>query len=622
MTTPPPLHVAGAAGFSGDRTDAAGPLVEALVAAGGPGVLIFETLAERTLALAQLARQADPEAGYEPLLDELLRPVLGQCLAHGIRIVSNFGAAHPEAAARHILRLAAELGLPAPAVAVVLGDVVDLATGQALLAQAAPAVQTQTVVSANVYQGAQGIAAALRAGAQVVVCGRVADPALVLGPAMAHFGWASDDWDRLARATMAGHLLECGAQVSGGYFADPGLKDVPDLARLGYPLAEIDAEGHCTLSKPAGSGGRLDRHTVLEQLLYEVHDPAAYLTPDVVADLSQAELTELGPDRVRLTGVRGHPCPPTLKVNVCHANGWLAEGEISYAGSGAQARARLAAQVLQQRLADLGRLRADLIGVCSVLADDAGQTLAELLHPIDGGATDVRLRVALAHADRRQAERLCREVTALYTCGPAGGGGVRTSLRSRLGTVSGLLPREDWPQRWAWMDAVSGQLQTAQPVAPVRWEAAPWPQPSGGETLVGPDHLWCAGQALSAPAVVERPGGAWVPLEQLAHARTGDKGNRSNISVIAWHPALWPVLLAQVGAAQVAWQFRHRRPTAVQRHVLPQWQAMNFVLDDALDGGVNDALNLDSHGKALAFGLLAMQVWVPDALLPCLRHRA
>jgi hypothetical protein len=438
-----PLRIGCAAGFSGDRTDAAGPVVDALIASGGPAFLIFETLAERTLALAQLARRHDPDAGYEPLLVDLLQPVLARCLAHGVRIVSNFGAANPAGAARRIHALAQELGLAAPRIAVVEGDDLSGPMHRGLLQDALPGtIDGLQVVSANAYQGAEAIADALLAGADIVVCGRVADPSLAVGPALAHFGWARDDWTRLARATMAGHLLECGTQVTGGYYADPGYKDVPGMARLGYPIAEIDAEGECTITKPAGTGGRIDQHTVKEQLLYEVHDPAAYLTPDVVADITEADVTEVGPDRVRLSGVRGHARPPGLKVNVCHATGWFAEGEISYAGARAEARARLAAQVLRERLAGLGPLRADLIGVASVFADDGGQWLAD--QP-EGDARDVRLRVAMNHAERASAERLAREVTALYTCGPAGGGGVRTALRQRLGTVSCSVPREHVP---------------------------------------------------------------------------------------------------------------------------------------------------------------------------------
>jgi hypothetical protein len=438
------LRVGCAAGFSGDRTDAAAPVVRELARAGGPAVLIFETLAERTLALAQLARREAPDAGYEPLLDDLLRPILTDCAGAGIRIVSNFGAANPHGAARHIHRLARELGLAPLRIAVVEGDDVSGSRHRPALRAALGARADLPIVSANAYLGAEPIAAALVAGAQVVVCGRVADPSLTVGPALAHFGWRADDWDRLARATMAGHLLECGAQVTGGYYADPGYKDIAGLARLGYPIAEIGAGGECTITKPAGTGGRVDEHTVKEQLLYEVHDPAAYLTPDVVADITAARVEQVGPDRVQLTDVRGHPRTATLKANVCHETGWLAEGEISYAGPRAEARARLAADVLAERLAGLGPLRFDLIGVASLFGDDAGRWLGA---QEPGHARDVRLRVALNHADRRAAERLLREVTALYCCGPAGGGGVRTGLRPRLGTVSCLLPREAVPAR-------------------------------------------------------------------------------------------------------------------------------------------------------------------------------
>lgn len=435
------LRVGCAAGFSGDRTDAAAPVVDALARGDAPAVLIFETLAERTLALAQLARRADPRAGYEPLLDEMLRPVLAQCLEAGIRIVGNFGAANCDGAARHVAALARELGLRVPRIAIVEGDDLGDEAKRPLWSGVA---QGLSVVSANAYLGAEAIAAALRDGAEIVVCGRVADPSLTVGPAVAHFGWAADDWDRLARATMAGHLLECGAQVCGGYYADPGVKDVPDLAHIGFPIAEIEADGHCTIGKPPGTGGRIDTHTVREQLLYEVHDPCAYLTPDVTADIGEAEVEQVGEDRVRLSGVRGHPRPATLKVNVCHETGWLAEGEISYAGIGAERRARLAAAILQERLQQVGRLRVDLIGVASVFGDDDGRWLAGRAV---GDARDVRLRVALDHRERAQAERLVREVTALYTCGPAGGGGVRTSLRSRLGIVSCMVPREAVPAR-------------------------------------------------------------------------------------------------------------------------------------------------------------------------------
>lgn len=447
----PPLLIGCAAGFSGDRVDAAAAVVDTLIQRGGPAFLIFETLAERTLALAQLRRRADPDAGFEPLLDDMLRPVLARCLQHNIRIVSNFGAANPLAAARLIRKMAGELGLPAPRIAVVGGD--DLSGvphRQLLREQLGAAIDGIQMVSANAYIGAEAIAAALDAGAQIVVAGRVADPSLTVGPAMSHFGWRADDWDLLARATMAGHLLECGAQVCGGYFADPAYKDVPDLHAVGYPIAEISSDGHCVIGKAAHTGGLVSLASVKEQLLYEVHDPAAYLTPDVVADISGAQLKQLAPDRVALTGVCGHARPASLKVNVCHEGGWLAEGEISYAGPRAETRARLAADVLRKRLPAL-HLRVDLIGTLSIMGDDAGRLLSAT--PV-GDARDVRLRVAATHAERAQAERLAREVMALYTCGPAGGGGVRTALTPRLNTLSCLVPREAVPVHFEMLDVL------------------------------------------------------------------------------------------------------------------------------------------------------------------------
>jgi hypothetical protein len=440
------LAIGAGAGFSGDRTDAAGPVVATLVARGGPAALIFETLAERTLALAQIARRQDPGAGYEPQLERFVAPVLETCVAHRIPIVGNFGAANPRAAAARLRALGREQGLRRLRVGIVEGDDLSDARGRALLREYLSAADAaRELVSANVYEGAKAIADALRAGADVVVTGRVADPSLAVGPAMAHYGWNETDWDALGRATMAGHLLECGAQVTGGYFADPGFKDVPELHAVGFPIAELAADGEFVVTKAERTGGVVDARTVKEQLLYEVHDPAAYLTPDVVADVSEAEVHALGRDRVAVVGVRGHPRPATLKVNVCFDGGWLGEAEISYAGPNAEARARLAADVVRRRLGDALRPRFDLIGVLSVFADDAGRALAAA--PA-GNARDVRLRVAAAHADRAQIERMLAEVTALYTCGPAGGGGVRTSVRSRLSTVSCLVPRERVPARF------------------------------------------------------------------------------------------------------------------------------------------------------------------------------
>ncbi len=440
------LAVGCGAGFSGDRVDAAIPVVRTLIEKGLPSALIFENLAERTLAAQQLLRRANPDLGYEPLLEFEIEPILADCLRHGITIIGNFGAANPEGAAKLIQRIAQRQGLAAPRIAIVKGDDLSTPSGREIVRRHVHGEFDDTrFVCANVYQGAFEIADAIRAGAQIVVTGRVSDPSLTLGPAIAHFGWKRDDWNRLAGGTMAGHLLECGAQVSGGYFCDPGKKDVKDLHEIGFPIAEIDADGNCVVTKASHTGGVVNARTVKEQLLYEVHDPAAYLTPDVVADVSQAKVEEIGPDRVRLSGVIGHPRPATLKANVFFDGGWFGEGEMSYAGPNAEARARLALDIMQKRMGSDMKLRFDLIGICSIFGDDAGNMLRQT--PV-GQATDVRMRVAGQHQDLAIVEKLLRELTALWTCGPAGGGGARVAKRQRLSTTSCLIAREEVPAQF------------------------------------------------------------------------------------------------------------------------------------------------------------------------------
>ncbi|WP_417273526.1 acyclic terpene utilization AtuA family protein [Celeribacter halophilus] len=437
------------AGFGGDRLDAAIPVVQSLIASGGPSCLMFETLAERTLALAQLARAAGG-VGYDQHLMQRLRPILADCLQHGITIVGNFGAADPRGAAQAIAALAQELGARAPRIFVVTGDDLMVSPHRdkvvPILRDSLP--PNTAPLSANTYLGAKEIHDALLAGADIVVTGRVADPALALGPAAAHFGWSFDDLDLIAAGTMAGHLLECGGQVTGGYFADPGRKDVLGLATLGFPIVEISEDGSLVVTKPANTGGCVTAATVKEQLLYEIHDPAAYLTPDVVLDLSHVRLDDQGHDRVALYGARGKPRPATLKATVCYDGGFLGEGSISYSGPNAEARARLAADILRDRLANKMEVRTSLVSTQSDLVplanEDDGLQVAVSPPPFDKtvpSQRDVRLHIAVRSADRMQVEHAMHELGALYTCGPGGGGGVRSSIRSRVYTSSALIPR-------------------------------------------------------------------------------------------------------------------------------------------------------------------------------------
>ncbi len=430
------LRIGSGAGYSGDRIE---PAVE-LAELGDLDYLVFECLAERTIALAQQARISDPQGGYDPLLSERMRRVLPFVGQHEgrrrLRVITNMGAANPVSAALEVRRIAHELGLGLKVVAVVGDDVLDVLRPEQVLDNGRTLGSLGArLISANVYLGVDGILDALRADADVVITGRVADPSLFLAPQVFEFGWAMDDWQRLGRGTLVGHLLECAGQVSGGYFADPGFKDVDDLARLGFPLAEIDAEGEAVITKVAGSGGRVSRATCTEQLIYEVHDPAAYLTPDVTADFSQVGFDEEGVDRVRAHGAAGRARPEQLKVSVGYLDGWIGEGQMSYGGPGAVARAQLARDVVLKRLQLMGvkmqDVRAELIGMDSLHGPRSS------VEP-----WEVRLRVAARCEDRSEALRVGNEVETLYTNGPSGGGGASKGVRQVVAVASLLLPRD------------------------------------------------------------------------------------------------------------------------------------------------------------------------------------
>ncbi len=440
------MHIGNAAGFSVDRMDVGAPVADALVGSGQPAALFYETLAERTLAIAQRERRRDPEKGYTPDLAGFVGPVLERCVSSGIPIIGNFGAANPMGAARRLHELAKELGIEGLRVAVVDGDdlredIRGLRTEQ--WGDEKPLDLANTVIlAANVYLGAQPIADALALDPHVVVTGRVTDSALALGPLMQHFGWAADDWDKMAAGVLAGHLLECGSQVTGGYHADPGRKDVSGLANVGFPIAEVEADGAIVVTKPAGTGGVVNTRTVKEQILYELDDPTHYLTPDATLDISDVEVEQIGPDRVRVTGAKGRTAPETLKVTISADGGWLGEGEISYAGPNAMARAKLAARIMRERVGVLGLdcdLRTDLIGTVSIHDGDTG----ELTASFDGEPREVRMRAAANAPDEATAALVAREVESLYCDGPAGGGGVRRSTTWRVKTGSVLVPRSD-----------------------------------------------------------------------------------------------------------------------------------------------------------------------------------
>lgn len=427
------------AGFSSDRL---GPAVD-LARDGRLDVLVFETIGERTSAFGHRDRQANPGRGYNPQLAARMRAVLRHCRNNGTRIVTNMGVANVPAAARVVIDVARELGIEGLKVAAVLGDEVtqQLAPDTELFDYGGRKLADvgRQLVGANAYLGIDAILPALQSGADVVITGRVADPSMFLAPLVEKFGWAREDWNALGQGTLIGHLMECGMQVTGGYFADPGFKDVPRLAECGYPIAEASADGSVVITKLATSGGTVNERTVKEQLLYEVHDPTAYLTPDVTANFATASIVDRGGDLVYVSGATGGPRPEMLKVTVGFDGGLLGEAGLSYAGPGALARARLAKDILAERLpraTSVGseNMRIDLVGVNALHATARAGSAGE--------PEDVRVRVAMRSMDRSAVEMMLWEVESLLCCGPAGGGGYRGRISPSVVTHSAMIDRD------------------------------------------------------------------------------------------------------------------------------------------------------------------------------------
>ncbi|MBL8673299.1 MAG: DUF1446 domain-containing protein [Rhodospirillales bacterium] len=427
------------AGFSADRLE---PAVD-LATRGRLDYLVFECIGERTMAFGHRDRMLDGGKGYNPQLAQRMRAVLEPCRRNGTTIVTNMGVANPLAAAQLTVGIARELGLTGLRVACVEGDDIgrQVPPDTPLIDRAGTVNDVGLpVVGANAYLGIEALLPPLKAGADVIITGRVADPSLFLAPLVHRFNWAQDDWQLLGRGTLVGHLLECGMQVTGGYFADPGFKDVPDLADCGFPLAEVALDGSAAISKLPDTGGCVTMATVKEQLLYEVHDPAAYLTPDVTADFSGVRIAEEGRDRVLVEGADGARRPDRLKVTIGFDGGLLAEAGISYAGPNARARAALAAEIVRTRLTRrngfAADLRIDLVGVNALhgTAHDGRMDAAE--------PDDVRLRVALRSRRRDDVDTMLWEVESLLCCGPAGGGGFRGAVSPGVVTHSALVARD------------------------------------------------------------------------------------------------------------------------------------------------------------------------------------
>ena len=434
MSTARHYRLGTGAGFAADRLD---PALD-LVTRGRLDAVVFECLGERTLAFACRDRGSDPQRGYNPLLERRMRAILPPSIHGGVRIITNMGAANPRRAAEVTRDIARESGLKGIRIAYVEGDDVSgqITADTTLWEDTTVSRVGRTFIGAHAYLGADALIPALEADAQVIITGRVADPALFLAPLRHHFGWSADDWQRMGAGTVVGHLMECAGQITGGYFADPGYKDISSLASLGFPIAEVNEDGSARITKLPDTGGVVDDRTVKEQLLYEVHDPCCYVTPDVNADFSRVALETVGTDEVAVSGADGAPPPDTLKVTVAFDGGFLAEAGVSYAGPGAQGRAELAGEVVTQRMRGVhgsnAPLRVDVIGAASLHATATRYSDA---------AEDVRLHCAMRASSREEAELLLWDVESLLCCGPAGGGGYRGSVTPSVITYSASLAR-------------------------------------------------------------------------------------------------------------------------------------------------------------------------------------
>jgi len=598
------VRIGGASGFWGDSSVGAPQLVEK----GDIDYLVFDYLAELTMSLLAGARMKNPDLGYAAdFVNTAMAAVLPQVVSRNIRVIANAGGVNPAACAAALDRLATGLGLRVR-IAVVQGDdamplmetlraqgAAHMSTGQALPAG---------VVSANAYLGAAPIASALDAGAQIVITGRCVDSAVTLGALMHEFGWRATDWDRLAGGSLAGHIIECGCQATGGLHTD--WDRVPDWAHIGYPIVECASDGSFVVSKPADTGGLVSRATVGEQLLYEIGDPGAYLLPDVVCDFRGVRIADIGTDRVRVSGAKGRPPSGQFKVTATYASGYRCNAELLIVGFDAAAKAQRSGEAMIRRTRDLFAARG---------WSDFTQTHIDVLgaegsygpHATRQPPRQVVLRVAVTHAEKAALELFSKEIAAAGTSwapGTTGLGGGRPSVSMSIRQFPLLVdkalfaPSVEMDGRTWSVSAAPGPFPDTSPDA-------------GDAAFTLASEI---GEAVEPPSV---PGdeSIEVPLVRLAYGRSGDKGDVSNIGILARHARYLPVLRARLTEDAVRAYMAHLVRGKVTRYELQGIGALNFVCEEALGGGGMASLRTDPLGKSMAQILLSMPVRISARLL-------
>ena len=601
------IRIGGATGYWGE-SDLALPQ---FLRDGTLDYIVFDYLAEVTMSILARAKAADPQQGYAvDFVTAVVRPHLQAIAKSGVKLISNAGGVNPEACAQVIRDLIDVAGLDL-SVAVVVGD--DLMSSLAtVLPEDAhemfsgdPRPPLDAIASANAYLGAFPIAQALGSGADIVITGRCVDSAVTLGACIHAFGWQPDDLDKLASGSLVGHLIECGPQVTGGNYTD--WMDVADtLADVGYPIAVIEASGEAEITKPANTGGCVTIGTVGEQLLYEIGDPCAYILPDVICDFSQVTLLQTGPDRVRVAGARGTGVPSEYKVCVTWADGWRTGVVAFYVGDQAAQKARhYVDEVIaraQHKLAALGapdydELLVEVVGDESHYGDYSRATGHSALAPVSLAPREVAFKLACRHQDKRAVGLLLKEFWGAALGAPpgfCGFAGTRPKPSPVIRLFSTTLPKA----------AVTVQVITGH-------DSGEWLSTAPPAARVEPIQV----QAIST-VDIEQQNLIGVPLQQLAWVRSGDKGDKANIGVMARQAAYLPWIAASLTNDRVASRFAHFMTSSdIDRYYLPGLPALNFVMHNSLGGGGVASLRNDPQAKCYGQVLLDATVLIPRTLL-------
>ncbi|MFN2376902.1 MAG: acyclic terpene utilization AtuA family protein [Candidatus Binatia bacterium] len=581
------IVIANASGYWGDE----GAAIARQVRGGPIDYLTMDYLAEITMIILARQKAQSEDAGFARDFVAYLRPLMKEIADKGITVIANAGGINPGACARALDAAAADAGVKLP-VAIVDGD--DLQSRLSELAAAGctfPHLDSgepigerlAKVNSANAYIGARPIAAALAKGARIVVTGRTYDAASVLAPMVHEFGWSWQDYDHLAAGLLAGHLIECGAQVTGGNYTR--WEEVSSFENFGYPLVECSKDGSFVLTKHPGTGGLVSRRTAAEQVLYEIGDPRFYASTDVVADFTSFQMEDDGPDRVRIHGVRGRMPTDTLKVSMTYEAGMKASAMVIVSGPDAVRKARRFADIFWSRVrGDFAETRTEYVGYNACW----GESAAPHVEP-----NEVALRFGCRSFDKRAMESFARELAGIALSGPPGicGAGGRPSPQPAYGYWPALVPRSRVSQR-LFFDGVSEEFPCDEgPAAAIERPAEP-------------------------PAPASAPGPrVKVPLGRVAHARSGDKGDVCNIGVIALAPQFYPELVRELTADRVAAFYLSLAKGKVTRYRLDNIGALNFTMQEALGGGGTLSLQLDNQGKTASQGLLTMEIEVAASLL-------